>query len=184
MTQARIVSTLPDDSLSESTMKEQLSLAYAKMLAAAAGCSVAGYTTDEDAIDISIRSSAEYAYRDGPQLDIQLKCTGQDVVRQHHIAWRLDERTHGKLIKTKRTCPIILAVLVVPHALNDWLEIDETKLMTKSVMYWVNGVDIPKAFPAGQDKMTVQLPKKNRLTRDSLLGIMHEIGEGSPGWRT
>ena len=158
MTQARLVGVLPDDSLPVSTMKEQLSLAYAKMLTAAAGCSVASYSTDHDSIDISIRSSAEYSKKVGPLLDVQLKCTSQKVVHQHHVSWKIDERTHRKLTAPKRTCPIILAVLVVPNDHNNWLDLDENRLLTESVMYWIPGVDIGE-FPLGQEKMTVQIVK-------------------------
>jgi hypothetical protein len=185
MTDVDLVDALPDESLPVSTMKELLSLAYAKMLAAAAGCTVASYNADHDAVDISIRSSAEFSYRAIPQVDIQLKCTGQqDVVHENHVAWRIDERTHGKLTNAKRQSPVILAVLVVPHDHNSWLDLDEERLLTKSIMYWVSGRDIDPDYPAGQEKMTVQLPKANQLTRASLLGILQAIGEGSPGWRT
>ncbi|MBX8689179.1 DUF4365 domain-containing protein [Mycobacterium sp. 20091114027_K0903767] len=182
MTTARIVDVLPDGSLPLSAMKEQLSVAYIEMLTAAAGCSILDYSVDFDAIDISIRSSVEYTHRHGPQLDVQLKCTSQDVVRQNHVSWRIDERSHKLLTSKKRSCPIILALLIVPGDHNTWLDHDETRLLTESVMYWIPGVDIA-AYPAGQETMTVEIPRENRLTRESLLGIMHEIGEGSPGWR-
>lgn len=182
MTTARIIDVLPAGSLTLSTMKEQLSIAYIEMLTAAAGCTVVDPKVDFDAIDMSIRSSVEYSHRLGPQLDVQLKCTSQAVIRQNHISWRIDERTHKLLTSKKRSAPIILALLIVPSDHNTWLDHNEARLLTESTMYWIAGVDIP-VYPAGQETMTVEIPRENRLTRESLLGIMHEIGEGSPGWR-
>ncbi|MBN7296709.1 DUF4365 domain-containing protein [Mycobacteroides abscessus] len=164
-------------------MKQQLSIAYIRMLIAAAGCTAASFSADYDGVDVGVKSHAEYSYKLGPTLDIQLKCTSKkDAISNGYLSWSIDRRTHKYLTSPKRSCPAILAVLVVPRDHNGWLDHDEQRLLTESIMYWISGADIP-AIPEGQQSLTVKMSINNRLTRESLLGVMHLIGEGSPGWR-
>lgn len=180
---APLVYNLPADSLPVEQMKEQISVAYIRMVAAAAGCTVGDWSADFDGVDISIKSHAEYPEKLGPTLDVQLKCTSKkDVVKADHIAWQIDERTHKYLASGKRSVPAILAVLVVPEDREIWLDHNEERLLMASTMYWVAGSDIP-ALPDGQKTLTVHLPRSNRFTREALLGIMRAIGERSDGWR-
>lgn len=175
------VLAIPVGSLPNKQMKEQISIAFIRMVAAAAGCSILRCSTDHDAVDISIKSSAEYGAVLNPLLDVQLKCTSQtDVVRKDEVAWQIDERTHKLLTSQKRSAPAILAVLVVPDDVDAWLDHDEARLLTESAMYWILGEDIP-ALPEGQQYLTVKIPRQQHLTRDSLLGIMDAIGEGRIG---
>lgn len=175
------ISVLPMDSLPGTQMKEQLSIAFIRMVVAAAGCSVASYSTDHDGVDISIKSSAEYSRKLGPQIDVQLKCTARvDVVRSREIAWVIDARTHKYLTSEKRQVPALLALLVVPDSIDAWLDHDETRMLTESTMYWIFGLDIPK-LPPGQQSITVKIPRDHLFTRDTLLGIMEQIGDGRIG---
>ncbi|WEX03825.1 DUF4365 domain-containing protein [Rhodococcus sp. RCBS9] len=178
MTIVEPVLVLPTDSLPDTEMKQQISIAYVRMVVAAAGCTVLSWDTDYDGVDISIKSSAEYNVRLGPQIDIQLKCTSQTkVVREDEIAWSIDARTHKYLTSPKRQTPALLALLVVPDDVDGWLDHDESRLLTASSMYWVLGLDIPE-LPDGQQSITVKIPRANLFTRDALLGIMHAVGEG------
>lgn len=181
MTSVDLVTVLPLDSLPDTQMKEQISIAYIRMVVAAAGCSVASYSTDHDGVDISIKSSAEYGAKLGPQVDVQLKCSSRkDIVRAESIAWSIDARTHKYLTSHKRQAPALLALLVVPDEIDNWLVHDANRLLTESTMYWALGADIP-ALPAGQGSLTVHLAKTQIFTRDALLGIMQAVGEGVIG---
>ncbi|WJJ10803.1 DUF4365 domain-containing protein [Prescottella equi] len=181
MTSVVPISVMPDDSLPDTQMKEQISIAFIRMVVAAAGCSVLSWSTDHDGVDISIKSSAEYSKRLGPQVDVQLKCTSQaGVVRAEEIAWPIDARTHKYLTSAKRQAPALLALLVVPDDVDGWLDHDEDRLLTESSMYWTLGADIPP-LPVGQKSITVKIPRRQLFTRDTLLGIMDAVGEGRIG---
>ncbi|GJO02369.1 hypothetical protein NJB18091_37220 [Mycobacterium marinum] len=182
MTTVPLIYNLPGDSLPVSEMKQQLSIAYIQMVIAAAGCTAVSFATDYDGVDCGIKSSVEYGYKLGPQLDVQLKCTSQDVVGAEHVSWKIDKRTHHYVSSPKRSNPAVLAVLVVPADHCAWLNVDEERLLTESIMYWTPGCDLP-ALPDGQESITVKIPRENRFTRETLLGIMEEIGEGRPGWK-
>jgi len=171
--------TLPAQSLPENERKQQMSLAFLQMIVTAAGCSLSDPKTDYDGVDITVRSSSDYPHSPCPFFDMQLKCTSQDVVKQDHVSWRLDEAKHAKLTK-RRTTPVFLGVLVVPTFDEGWLEhasTDQTMLLTRSTMYWCFGRILP-AFTSGQDKQTVQIPRTNILNAVQLLRIMNDIGNG------
>lgn len=171
------VSVIPVGSLPESQMKEQLSIAYLRMVASAAGCSTEQSSTDFNASDISVVSSAEYSMELFPGFEVQLKCTSQNVVKDDYIIWSIDRRTHYRLTARKRARKAILAVLVVPTEIDGWLDHTEERLLTASTMYWIHGKDIAE-IPDGQETITVHLPRRNIFTRDQLLAIMEDIGEG------
>lgn len=167
----------PPDSLPLDQMKEQLSIAYVRMIVAAAGCSASVNSTDFDAVDIGVHSSASYEVRDEPRFDVQLKCTSQDVVRDEHVSWKVDERTHRKLTNPKRAVPAVIGVLVVPQDAGLWLDHDEERLLTASTMYYMEGRHMPP-LPSGQGSITLHIPRRNLFNVNSVLDLMHDIGNG------
>ncbi|MGW5439225.1 DUF4365 domain-containing protein [Nocardia asteroides] len=158
-------------------MKEQLSVAYAAMVIAAAGCTVASFSADFNSVDMGVQSSAEYRVKAEPRFDIQLKCTSQDIVREKFVHWKIDRRTHSKLTNPKRYNPSLIGVLVVPADIGAWLDHDADRLLTRSTMYYMRGIDMPE-LPDGQENLTLRISRENRFNIETVLEIMRTIGDG------
>ena len=94
--------------------QEEIGKAYVHAVAAACGFSVSQWSQDHGCIDTTI--SADRVLGEGPyskpKVDLQLKATTQDVVKDEHIAWSLEMAHYDKLRARAR----------VPHLLVDRLE--------------------------------------------------------------
>ncbi|MBO2458126.1 DUF4365 domain-containing protein [Actinomadura violacea] len=161
-----------------SEMKQQVSLAYVHMVAAAAGCWLKPHTTDYDGVDITVASSEDHELFFGPQFELQLKCTSQrNVVRDDHIAWSMEGKPYRKLTNPKRYLPAFLGILVVPEDPSLWLEQDEQSLLSRSALYWQSAAALETIGEDAQSK-TVRVPRSNLFDVPQLLGIMKTLGEG------
>ena len=167
--------TLPNDVLPLAAMKEDLSYAYLRMLASSVGFTVGDWSQDYDCRDVTVSSGADYASIGGtigPQIDVQLKSTGQSgKVTATHVQWDLDVRCYKRLSAPNRSTPALLCVLLSPEEPQDWLELDRSRLIAKSTMFWVWGHELPAL---GDNKSTkrVSIPLENQLTSERLLTLM------------
>ncbi|MEV0710907.1 DUF4365 domain-containing protein [Nocardia aurea] len=169
---------IPEDALPISARQEQFSLAFIRLVAAAAGCSVKKHETDYDGVDITIVASAEYSKFYCPEFDMQLKCTTQHRrLGAEHLTWSLERERFIKLVNPKRFIPALLAVLLIPENADELLDLSEAGLTSASRMYWeyaanLGGIDDDKA------SKTVHLPRRNLFDVEGLQAIMRTIGEG------
>lgn len=171
----------PLEQLPINERKQQFSLSFVRMVVAAAGCSVKDHSTDYDGVDITIASSAEYETFYCPQFELQVKCTSQsEIVRAQKIAWRMEAGPFQRLVNSKRYFPAYLGVLIVPEDPEEWLDQDETQLMTQSRMYWQQASHLGTLGDNAASK-TVYLPRSNLFDVPQLRGIMKTIGDGGGG---
>ncbi|NRG40126.1 DUF4365 domain-containing protein [Rathayibacter sp. VKM Ac-2835] len=175
---------VPDGSMPESGMKEELSKAFVHMLASAAGLDVGTWGQDFDVRDVTLKSRVPYDELEDAGIDVQLKCTGQEsVVHEEFISWKLTPTHVEKLRRTHRATPYLLCVLVTEHEVGHWLHHSVEGLLARSHMYYIWGRNLPEPV-SGQDKQTIRLPKANVLTPASLLELMEEASKWRPVQRT
>ncbi|GAA0651138.1 DUF4365 domain-containing protein [Kutzneria viridogrisea] len=168
----------PDGQLPGNARREQFSLAFVRLVAAAAGCSIKSHETDYDGVDITITSSADYSKFYCPELELQVKCTTQHrLLTSTHMSWPMEAKPFRKLTNPKRYNEAFLGVLLVPADPASWLEQDEDTLLTRSRMYWHRAAELGE-IPEDQGTRTVHLPRSNLFTVPQLLTIMQTIGEG------
>jgi len=171
---------VPDGSLPESAMKEQLSKAYVHMLASAAGLDVGVWGTDYDLRDVTLKSRVEYPDLMDTAIDLQLKCTGQvGVVHDDFVSWSLSPAHVEKLRKTQRATPQLFCVLVTEAQVGHWLHYSQAGLLARSHMYFVWGWQLPEP-KHDQETQTVRLPRVNVVTPASLLELMEEASRWRP----
>lgn len=168
--------TLPADSLPVSELKQQMSYAYLHMVVSAAGCHLLDPKADYDGVDVLVQSSCDYVEMPLPAFDVQLKCTSQQIRRGGHLSWPLEKKKYMKL-SGRRSRPAFICVLVVPERPEIWLKHSEKDLLTESVMYWKFGRELPP-FNDAQGTQTVALSPDNKMTAETVLEIMAEIGKG------
>ncbi|UAK29701.1 DUF4365 domain-containing protein [Nocardia asteroides] len=173
----RAVATV-DGGLPISARQEQFSLAFVRMVAAAAGCSIKSHETDYDGVDVTIVASAEYAKFYCPEFEIQIKCTTQQrLLRSHDLTWQLERERFLKLVSPKRFVPALLGVLLIPDDPDQLIDLSEDGLRSSSRMYWEHAANLGGIEDEKASK-TVHLPRSNLFDVGGLKGIMQSIGEG------
>ncbi|WP_028649983.1 DUF4365 domain-containing protein [Nocardiopsis sp. CNT312] len=176
------VDDLVDGQLPMNARQEHFSLAFTRMIAYTAGCSIKTHETDYDGVDITLVSSAEYHRYYGPQFELQLKCTTQHrYLNDDHMAWPMKAKPFHKLTRGKRYIPAYLGVLLVPREPEPWLSVDEEGLVTRSRMYWQSADALATSEEIGGTR-TVHLPRSQLFTPARLMGIMKDIGEQEGGF--
>lgn len=172
------MTVVQDGGLVLSARQEQFSLAFVRMVAAAAGCSIKSHETDYDGVDITIAASAEYEQFYCPEFELQVKCTTQHrLLATEHMAWSLTRDRFTKLAHPKRFTPALLGVLLIPEDSERLLDLSEAGLTTNSRMYWQHARELGD-IEDGKSSKTVHLPRSNLFDVDGLRGIMQTIGEG------
>ncbi|SHF54375.1 DUF4365 domain-containing protein [Streptoalloteichus hindustanus] len=172
------VAEAPDGGLPITARQEQFSLAFVRMVAAAAGCSIKSHETDYDGVDITVVSSAEYEKYYCPEFEIQLKCTTQHhLLKDDHLAWSLERDRFLKLVNPKRFTPALLGVLLIPEDPHQLLDLSEEGMTSSSRMYWEHATNLGR-IEDGKASRTVRLPRINLFDVRGLQSLMHRIGEG------
>jgi hypothetical protein len=163
---------LPQTRMDLSAQKEQFSNAFLLSIAAVAGCSVSKPSVDNDSIDWTI--SNRLAKR--PKLDVQLKCTATDDSMGMTMAYPLPAKNYADLILTDLIAPRILVLVIVPKEIRDWIQLSDEELVLRRCGYWVSLAAKPE--PLNATSVTVHVPRENRITVESLSGLMEKISRG------
>ncbi|MGK7871890.1 MAG: DUF4365 domain-containing protein [Xenococcaceae cyanobacterium] len=157
--------------------KEYFSYAYINTVATAAGysCEITK-ARDDYGIDITISGPPPDLESYDPILDVQMKSTSMDVLRQKFIKYPLQVKNYNELRKQKVNYPRILVVVLLPDNTEDWVQQSEQGLLMNCSGYWIS----LKGEPPTQNKktVTVDLPRKNLFTVDALKRIMQRIEAG------
>jgi len=156
--------------------KAQFSIAYAHAVATVAGLKVFRCDVDDESVDITLGQSGGGGTIRSPRLDIQLKCTERNVLRDDGIHFPLKRKNYDDLRDPQLMVPRILVVLLVPAKLAAWLsEIPERQLCMHRSAWWMslNGADERPDV----DTPTVVLPRANVFNVDSLKEIMQSLGD-------
>jgi hypothetical protein len=165
-----------------SQRKEQLSLAFVRAVASAAGFAVYEPTVDDDSIDCGLAQRGGRGTIRSPKLDIQVKCgarTSEGIsVAPDKVAYRLKVKNYNDLRPENCLVPRILVVVLVPSDdVEGWLtESDEALIMNLSA-FWVSLRGRPETDVAG-DKVTVHLPFHQRFSVQQVQDLMKQISEG------
>jgi hypothetical protein len=158
----------------ESAFKEQFSLAYARAVAAVAGCDVTVYNVDVNGCDIGIHATDDRMHARLPKVDAQVKCTSQEINEEESVVFDLDVRTYRKL-RQDVTVPRILIVVLVPRNPEDWIAHSEEEMAIRHCGYWRSLYDLDET--ANVDSVRVRVPRTQVFTPDALLSIMEQINE-------
>jgi hypothetical protein len=160
----------------DNIQKEEFSTAYVHAIAALAKCNVGHWNIDGDSVDISLRASVH----DGrqtiyPQLDIQLKCTSEDIFYNDGIHFPLKIKNYDDL-RAKVINQRLLIVVCVPECDTNWAEQDSEKLSLKKCAYWLP----PSKFPDSDNKISVivKIPYENIFSAENLIKSMKIIADG------
>ena len=121
-----------------SQRKEQLSHAYVRAVASVAGYTVYKPEVDDDSVDLGLAARGRGDTIRSPRLEMQLKCTAQNVLRTEHISFELGKKNYDDLRGIDLLVPRILVVVVVPEHLDEWVAQTEERLVIRRCGYWIS----------------------------------------------
>ncbi len=153
--------------------KEKFSDAYLQAVAAVAGYGLAKPNPDTDSVDwvISARGVGDTLRR--PRLEVQLKCTAQNIVRETHLHFPLEIKNYNDLRHPNPLTPCILIVVTVPDNIEEWIAHSEAELSLRRCGYWVSLCG--EAEVSNNSKVTVRVPRIQMFTPQALQAMMRRI---------
>ena len=132
--------------------QEQFSRAAVYAIASTAGCAVSERNVDDDSVDLSLCSKM---LSRRPSVDLQLKCTGQDILAETSLRFSLSKKNYDDLRIEDLLVPRILLVVLVPPAIDQWLDQDEGRLMLRRCIYWHS---LRGRVPISNETVTIHIP--------------------------
>jgi hypothetical protein len=107
---------------------------------------------------------------------VQMKCTSRDILREAHLGFPLEIKNYNDLRHPDPLTPCILVVVVVPNDINEWLTHSESDLTLRRCGYWISLRGEPDI--SNSVSVTVNIPRTQVLTPDSLRAMMVRINDG------
>lgn len=156
--------------------KEQFSVAYVNAIAAQAGLSNAQPSVDDDSIDLILKGKGFCGKIRSPQLELQLKCTSRDLVKDGFIRFPLSIKNYNDLRGEDILIPRYLVVLLVPENVSEWAELRDEELVLRNTCHWVSIRNHPEKNNIST--VTVDIPFAQKLTKDTLLMLMQSASKG------
>jgi len=156
---------------------EQFSFAYVRAIAAAAGVSVVDNGgVDDDSIDLTLKRRTVGTPRRSPRLDLQIKATTDDCIRDDHIAFPLSIKNYDDLRDETVAAPRILVVVVVPPEVQDWTTHSEEQLILCRCAYWTSLRGLPEA--TSLYTRTVHLSRTAKLSVSEMDAMFVRLANG------
>lgn len=153
--------------------KELFSRAYVHAVASVAGFASATPQPDDDSVDLTLRADGDF-HPSSPTLDLQLKCTGQDILGcdgQLHLELKL--KNYNDLTRPTIS-PRLLVVLLVPDDFDVWLAQSEKELVIRRCAYFVCLTGQPKR--ENTSTVTVTIPCDQVFSVEAVVDLMREAG--------
>jgi hypothetical protein len=163
--------------MDENKQKEEFNYAYVCALAAHAGLNRGHFSVDDDSIDIMFQGRGYVGSPiRNPQIQIQLKCTSQNLVAGDVIRFPLSRKNYDDLRGEDVITPRYLVVLLVPEDKSRWVQHNDDHLALFNLCYWLS---LRNAEPTDNAvSITVEVPLVQRLTTDALYQMMQRASLG------
>ena len=159
--------------------QEEIMKAYIQAIAAKCSVAVSDWTQDQGCVDCTLgaASSVGGGRLARPKVDLQMKATTQQKRVEHaeYISWPL-KISHYDQMRAPSPIPMVLAVLLLPAAVETSVEHTLEHILIRRCAFWVNMVGMP-AVPE-QDSKTVHLPKENVFSPDALTLMLDKVSRG------
>lgn len=165
--------------LTENEQKQQFSFAYCHTVAARAGYACQITQTDIESVDLTILAQGEIVLgaRHSPRIEVQVKSTSQEVLREDHLPFPLPVKNYNEL-RISCVLPRILVVLLLPESVDDWLAQDELLLSLRHCAYWISLRG--QAETTNQKTVTVHVPRAQLFSPEHLIQLMKQAAREEP----
>lgn len=129
--------------MSSSQAKEQFSLAYLHSIATASRCTLSDPRVDDERVDVTIRQKANHRQYTQGQIDVQLKCSSQDIARDDGLHFPLDVAHFEELADPRRITKVILVVMHVPLHPSEWVSYSDGEHANGLILKKCSLLDVP-----------------------------------------
>ena len=159
------------DGMSDNQRKAELSFAYLSAV-----CAMAGYTCqrgpmpDDDSIDATVRTRGSKR----PVFDVQLKATSSPIRHADGLHFSLKRKNYDDL-REERTLKMILVVLELPDAPDQWLECGPQQLVMRRCAWWKSLLGSPEI---STESRVIIIPESQRFDLDAMSVLMARIRQG------
>jgi len=165
--------------MTDNEQKQQLSFAFLHMVAARAGFTVDRPLTEYESVDAVIGTAGEVhgelVFRSSPRLEVQLKATSVDCLRETHLAFPLPLKNYDDL-RQSTLVPRILVILLLPADAQQWVTQSEDELIARRCAYWRSLAGEPDS--PNTASITVHVPRQQQFTAEALMNLMRHIDQG------
>ncbi len=163
--------------MEENLVKEQFSYSLVGAIASIAKFATYKPSVDDDSIDIGFSLKGGCGTIRSPRLEAQLKCTSKDIRKKDSLRFSLIKKNYDELRIENVHIPRILIVVLVPENLQECIQhAEEEAFILKRCGYWMSLRGFPES--KNQNSVTINIPRMNVFSVDSLRGIMTKVGEG------
>lgn len=166
--------------ITEKHTQEQLSKAFATLVAARAGMNLSVDREHDYGIDGTFRPVhivKEKRVETGFPVDFQLKASINCEHQPNHVVYDCEADTYNSLSDraAQGGVPSLLLVLSLPHDRAAWLTIDEEKLVLKRCCYWYHITD---SQVNNRYSKRILIPRTQLFTVEALTGIAARVALG------
>jgi len=160
-----------------SARKEQFSFAYIQAIAAQIGLNYSKDAVDDDSVDIRLSAKGFTGGKvRNPRIEIQLKCTSQNVVKDDVIRYPLKLKNYNDLRGEDVAAPRYLMILVVPEKVDDWTCFTNNALLLFNNCYWASLRYKPES--KNSTNVSVEISVEQKVTTESLMDLMMLASKG------
>jgi len=167
--------------MTEQHIKEQISLAYVKAIAARSGIVLRehelDYGLDGRFSDVEYDIERKRFSENGFGIDFQIKATTNIVPKGNKLLYDLEVKNYRDLIRTNIGTPRILIVYSMPKQSNEWIAVSNEETVLKRCAWWcsLKGQEDTK----NETKKRIELPVSQRFTYDELRRLIECVKEGA-----
>lgn len=150
--------------------KEVFNVAYVMAMAAQAGLNTSEPRVDDDSVDLTIIGKGYTGRLRNPSIDLQLKCSAQQLISGDLIKFCLPLKNYNDLRGENVANPKYLVILLVPDEQDSWMRHHDEHTSLHNLCYWASIKDLPDT--TNNTSVVVDVPLAQRLTTDSLRQLM------------
>lgn len=151
--------------------KEQFSIAYIQAIAAQIGLNHSIDAVDEDSVDITLKGKGFVGGKlRNPIIEIQLKCTSQDIIKGNSIKYPLKLKNYNDLRGEDVTVPRYIMLLIVPTKIKNWTHFTNNALILFNSCYWTSIRYKPEVN--NTTNVTIEFSIHKKVTSESLMELM------------
>lgn len=168
--------------ITDQHVAEDLSRAYVQAVGAKAGLIVTLQRSHDYGVDGTFHDVQVIGGRrceSGFALDFQLKASKNWTATDQEVVYSLEVKNYNDLVRRHarfRATPSLLVLLCLPENPDEWLQISERELLLRKCCYWERLKGDPSQ---NKERITVRIPRKQRLTPDVLMDLMNRVRTGT-----
>jgi hypothetical protein len=157
--------------------KEELSKSYLNAVCAIKGIAMEIKSHDDDGLDVVLQKimNKKDGNRYNALISVQLKSTSSDLTEtEKYFSYPLKKKNYDDL-RLPAVLKPFLFLLILPNNEDEWLQHSIEALIIRKCMYWADLNGLPDS--GNQNSVSVQIPKDNVVSSDSVEDILMKIAE-------